>query len=108
MQAILRNIWTSEAFPGLPAGRKNINGSGKHSAYRSRRMVDEGGKFNRAIKNFVFAGLQPDDLPALKAAFERLWPRATCTALGLANNLPLLMGTAEGMGWQFQPAEATP
>jgi len=71
------------------------------------RHIDlERGKFNRAIKNFVFAGMQPDDLPVLTAAFERLWPKATCTALGLANNLPLLIGTAEGMGWQFQTAEA--
>jgi hypothetical protein len=51
--------------------------------------------------------LQPDDLVALQAAFERLWPKATCTALALANNLPLLMETAEGMGWQFQ-AVGTP
>ena len=64
----------------------------------------ERGKFNKAIKNLVFAGLQPDDLPALKAAFERLWPKATCTALALANHLPQLIGTAEGMGWQFQTA----
>lgn len=68
------------------------------------RLVDlKRGTFNRAIKNFVFAVLQPDDLPALKAAIERLWPQATYTAL--ANPLPQLMGTAEGMGWQFQIAD---
>ena len=71
-----------------------------------RHVELERGKFNRAIKNLVFAGLQPDDLPALKAAFERLWPKATCTALARAYHLPQLMGTAEGMGWQFQAAEA--
>ncbi|HLV99403.1 MAG TPA: hypothetical protein VKT82_12080 [Ktedonobacterales bacterium] len=70
-----------------------------------RHVELERGKFNKAIKNFVLAGLQPGDLPAVQAAFGRLWPCATCTALGLANNLPLLMGTAEGMGWQFQTAK---
>ena len=70
-----------------------------------RHVELERGTFNQAIKNFVLAGLQPDDLTAVQAAFERLWLRATCTALDLANNLPLLMGTAEGMGWQFQRVE---
>ena len=72
-----------------------------------RHVELERGKFNRAIKNLVLAGLQPNDVPAVQAAFERLWPRATCTALGLANNLPLLMGTAEGMGWHLQAVDAS-
>ena len=79
------------------------------SKWRGPRHVElERGKFNRAIKNFVLAGLQPDDVPAVQAAFVRLWPRATCTALGLANHLPRLFGTAEGMGWYVQATEATP
>jgi hypothetical protein len=73
-----------------------------------RHVELERGKFNRAIKNFVLVGLQPDDVLAVKAAFEHLWPRATCTALGLANNLPLLIGTAEGMGLYLQATEVTP
>ena len=37
----------------------------------------------------VFAGLLPNDLPALKAAFERLWPKATRTALAWATHAGL-------------------
>jgi hypothetical protein len=57
------------------------------------RHIDlERGKFNRAIKNLVAVDVQPEDLPGLRAAFEKRWPRATCTALGLANNLTILLG----------------
>ena len=42
-----------------------------------RQVELERGKFNRAIKNFVFAWLQPNSLPALETAFERLRPKAT-------------------------------
>ena len=59
----------------------------------------ERGKYNRAIKSFEAKGLQPDDLNALKAAFEYLWPKATCTALALANHIPLLSQTARELGY---------
>jgi hypothetical protein len=60
------------------------------------RHIDlERGKFNRAIKNLVAVDAQPEDLPVLKAAFEKRWPKATCTALGIANNLPILLGTIQ-------------
>jgi hypothetical protein len=66
-----------------------------------RFVTLERGRFNKAIQKFELVEIQPDDLPILKVVFERLWPRATCTALGLANNLPLLIGTARGMGWKI-------
>ncbi len=67
------------------------------------RHIDlERGKFNRAIKNFVAVDVQPEDVPVLQATFERLWPKATCTALGLANNLPILIDKAQMFGWQLR------
>lgn len=66
-----------------------------------RFVTLERGRFNKAIQKFELVEIQPDDLPILKVVFERLWPKATCTALGLANNLPLLIGTARGMGWKI-------
>jgi hypothetical protein len=66
-----------------------------------RFVALERGRFNKAIKKLEFVEIQPDDLPILKVVFERLWPKATCTALGLANNLPMLIGTARGMGWRI-------
>lgn len=66
-----------------------------------RFVALERGRFNKAIQKFELVEIQPDDLPILKVVFERLWPKATCTALGLANNLPLLIGTARGMGWRI-------
>jgi hypothetical protein len=62
----------------------------------------ERGKFNRAIKNLVAVDVQPEDLPVLQATFRRLWPKATCTALGLANNLPMLIDKAQMFGWQLR------
>lgn len=60
------------------------------------RHIDlERGKFNRAIKNLVALDIQPADLPVLQATFEKLWPKATCTALGLANNLTILLGRTQ-------------
>lgn len=61
----------------------------------------ERGKYNRAIKVFVQKQIQPDDLVVLKATFERVWPKATCTALGLANNLPLLLERARVLGYSI-------
>lgn len=67
------------------------------------RHIDlERGKFNRAIKNLVSVNIQPEDVSVLKATFERLWPQATCTALGLANNLPILIDKAQMFGWQLR------
>jgi hypothetical protein len=74
-----------------------------------RFVALERGRFNKAIQKFESVEIQPDDLPILKIVFERLWPKATCTALGLANNLPLLIGTARGMGWKIgvEPTESS-
>ncbi len=67
------------------------------------RLIElERGKFNRAIKNLVAVDVQPGDLPVLQATFERLWPKATCTALGLANNLSILIDKARMFGWQLR------
>ena len=66
----------------------------------SRHVELERGKFNRAIKNLVLADLQPEEIPILKATYERLWPRITCTALGLANHLPLLIEEARKRGYE--------
>jgi hypothetical protein len=68
----------------------------------------ERGKFNRAIKNLVAVDVQPEDLPVLRATFERLWPKATCTALGLANNLPMLIDKAQMFGWQLRSPGCVP
>lgn len=62
----------------------------------------ERGKYNRAIKGFMQKQVQPDDLVVLKATFERVWPKATCTALALANNLPFLMQKARELGYAFR------
>jgi hypothetical protein len=60
------------------------------------RLIElERGRFNRAIKNLVAVDVQPEDLPVLQATFQRLWPKATCTALGLANNLTILLSTTQ-------------
>jgi hypothetical protein len=66
-----------------------------------RFVTLERGRFNAAIQKFRVLDLQPDDLPILKEVFERVWPKATCTALGLANNLPLLIEKARDMGWSL-------
>jgi hypothetical protein len=66
-----------------------------------RYVTLERGRFNAAIQKFRVLELQPDDLPLLKEVFERVWPKATCTALGLANNLPLLIEKARDMGWSL-------
>jgi hypothetical protein len=68
----------------------------------ARHIALERGKFNRTIKNLVAVDVQPEDLPVLQATFERLWPKATCTALGLANNLPILIDKARMFGWQLR------
>jgi hypothetical protein len=67
------------------------------------RHIDlERGRFNTAIKKLTALDVQPEDVPVLQAIFQRLWPKATCTALGLANNLPTLMVKAQELGWQRQ------
>jgi hypothetical protein len=66
-----------------------------------RYVTLERGRFNAAIQKFTVLELQPDDLPLLKEVFERVWPKASCTALGLANNLPLLIEKAKDMGWRI-------
>lgn len=39
-------------------------------------------------------------------AFERLWPKATCTVLALANHLPLLLMACLAPAWWAQQSSA--
>lgn len=62
------------------------------------------GVFNNAIKQFMVKQLQPLDVEVLQAVYQRVWPKAVCTAPALAKHLPFLVGKAHEMGYHLSLA----
>ena len=48
------------------------------------------GRYNKAAQNFEQAGVEPDDLPGLKAMYKQRWPDMDCTPLAVAGNVATL------------------
>jgi hypothetical protein len=71
---------------------------GSSTSGEPRRVELERGTFNRAIKNFVFTGVQPVDLAALKAAFRAALAEGDVHGAG-AGLLPAALHAAPPRAW---------